>query len=208
VAHAQTYEAIVLMSYDVGEADRFLILLTRERGRIAARAPGVRRLKSRLSGLLPLARLSLDLREHGDSFLITAVHARTVQPHAKSLGDFLTGMQASEILLSLLHDEEPAPAIFDATATFLAMRNRQQEHLLSFTFRMLSLLGVLPLGQEIHLLGALSPEEKQFVEGSARGQWQEHPPALKNLLRLCTKLVQEHAPRQLKSADVAIACAG
>ena len=52
---SQTYEALILQSHDVGEADRFLILFTRERGRLAARARAVRKPKSKMGGsLLPL----------------------------------------------------------------------------------------------------------------------------------------------------------
>jgi recombinational DNA repair protein (RecF pathway) len=58
MSHAQTFEAIVLKTYDVGEADRLCILFTRERGRVMARASGARRLKSRLgASLLPFHHL-------------------------------------------------------------------------------------------------------------------------------------------------------
>ncbi|MBU1911666.1 recombination protein O N-terminal domain-containing protein, partial [Patescibacteria group bacterium] len=46
--HSQTYNSIILKAYDVGEADRFLILFTREKGRMTARARAVRKLKSKL----------------------------------------------------------------------------------------------------------------------------------------------------------------
>ena len=55
MAHSESVEAVVLKTYDVGEADRFCIVLTKERGRIAARARGVRKLTSKMGGsLLPL----------------------------------------------------------------------------------------------------------------------------------------------------------
>ena len=206
MAVSRTYEAIILASYDVGEADRFLILLTRERGRIAARAAGVRRPLSRLSGLLPLTRTSLDLREHGGSFLVTSVHSRSHRRTAECMDDFLTGMQASDLLLSLLHDEEPAPAIFDALSAFLEQRKREPHHVTSFAFRLLFLLGVLSLETSSEPLASLAEEERRFVEESARGQLQKTSPPLKKLLPILRKLLEEHALRPLKSTDVTAAC--
>jgi len=121
--------------------------------------------------------------------------------------DFLTGMQASELLLALLGDEEPSPQIFDATASFLSLKRRQPHHLLAYSFRIFSLLGVLPLGTEGRLLGKLTEEEKLFIEGSARGEWQERHPPLHTLTAICTKLTEEHATRPLRSGQVAAACA-
>ena len=47
-------EAIVLRRVDFGEADRVLVLLTRERGKIPVVAKGVRRMSSRMAGHLEL----------------------------------------------------------------------------------------------------------------------------------------------------------
>ncbi len=62
-------DAIVLRTYDVGEGDRFCILLTRKHGKISARAKGVRKVKSRKGGsLLPLhiARVDIDVSSSGN----------------------------------------------------------------------------------------------------------------------------------------------
>jgi len=53
-------EAVVLRSYKLGEADRIIVLLTAERGKVRAVAKGVRRTKSRFGARLePPSRVSL-----------------------------------------------------------------------------------------------------------------------------------------------------
>src|SRR3954463_3750707 len=47
-------EAIVLRRIDFGEADRVLVLYTRERGKMPAVAKGIRRISSRSAGPLEL----------------------------------------------------------------------------------------------------------------------------------------------------------
>jgi DNA repair protein RecO (recombination protein O) len=56
VPRPRTYrvEAIVLRRVDFGEADRVLVLYTRERGKLAVVAKGVRRISSRMGGHLEL----------------------------------------------------------------------------------------------------------------------------------------------------------
>jgi hypothetical protein len=117
-------------------------------------------------------------------------------------------MQASELLLSLLHDEEPLPQIFDALASFLRRKQRQPHHFLSFAFHTLALLGVLSLEPEGgKILGRLSDGERRFLKESTRGRFPENCPPLHRLTLLCTKIVGEHATRPLKSTYVAAACA-
>ncbi|MEL7643151.1 MAG: DNA repair protein RecO, partial [bacterium] len=59
---SQRVEAVVLRHSDWGEADRLLVLFTREKGKIRAIAKGVRRIRSRKAGHLePFTRSSLQL---------------------------------------------------------------------------------------------------------------------------------------------------
>jgi DNA repair protein RecO (recombination protein O) len=141
MTHTQTYQTIVLQTYDVGEADRFCVLLTRERGRLAARARGVRRVSSRLGGsLLPHRRLRVTLHEGKTGFLVTGTQeAESGQP--PSFDRFLQQQEMSELLLKLLHDEEPLPEIFDLAADFLA---NAAPDVTAFKVRLLQLMGLLP----------------------------------------------------------------
>lgn len=203
---SRTFEAIVLKSYDVGEADRFLVLLTRELGRITARAPGVRRLKSRMGGsMLPFQHLTLTCREQGNQRTVTGTLARTARSHHRPMKAFFLEMQMSELLLSLLHDEDTQPEIFDLTLAFLSLPERANQHILSFSLRLLHLLGVLP---EItnSCFSSLTPTECSFVTRSLRQEWPQCETAPNNLHALCAAFVAAHAQRPLHAAEVSLAC--
>jgi DNA repair protein RecO (recombination protein O) len=52
-------DALILRTYKLGEADRIVVFLTRDRGKKRGVAKGARRLKSRFVGALePLTRVS------------------------------------------------------------------------------------------------------------------------------------------------------
>ena len=57
-------EAVVLRAFPLGEADRIVVLLTKQHGKVRAVAKGVRRLKSRFGGRLePLMRVDVLLAQ-------------------------------------------------------------------------------------------------------------------------------------------------
>ncbi len=203
---SRTFEAIVLKSYDVGEADRFLVLLTRELGRITARAPGARRLKSRIGGsMLPFQHLALTCREQGNQRTVTGALIRTARSHHRPMKAFFLEMQMSELLLSLLHDEDPQPEIFELTLAFLALPERADQHVLSFTLRLLHLMGVLPEITHVSFK-SLTPDERSFVTQSLRQEWPDCEAAPSRLRTLCQAFVEEHTQRALHASEVTLAC--
>ena len=195
-----------MKSYDIGEADRFLILLTREEGRLAARAPGVRRLKSRMGGsLLSLEHLSVEIREHGEGWIVAGAHPLPPRHPRLPFQDFLLATQAMELLLGLLHDEEPLPEIFDLTLEFLRLPAHAPHHVLTFTLRLFSLLGVLPEAHDRYF-DSLPAAERSFVERSLHGEWQKEPCPFPRVSRLCRELAGEHSTRALRAELVTEAC--
>src|SRR5512140_1231536 len=92
-------ETVVLRHADWGEADRILVLYTRESGKIRAVAKGVRKLRSRKAGHLePFTRVTLMLAHGRDMWIVT--QAETVdafQPLREDL--LLTGYAANVIEL-------------------------------------------------------------------------------------------------------------
>lgn len=204
--HARVFDCIVLASYDVGEADRFVVLLTREAGRLAARVPGARRPKSRLAALLPLTHLSIELKETRSGYLVSGISTRDQASDRAHVQNFLVRTQCSELLLALLSDGEPVPEIFDATAALLCRATCTQHDTFAFAFRVLTLLGVLPVITD-DLFAALSQEERSFIHASMRGESAEKPVSSTRLKTLYTQLTQEHATRTLRAAEVAAACA-
>ena len=70
-------EAVVLRRIDFGEADRVLVLFTRERGKLAVVAKGVRRLSSRMAGHLELFTQSeLQLAKGANLDVVTQAETR------------------------------------------------------------------------------------------------------------------------------------
>ncbi len=135
--HSQSFEAIVLQTYDVGEADRFCILFTRERGRIAARASGARRLHSRLGGsLLPFRRVAVELKEGSGGWIVCGVsrwsvdHAMGVACNAptNNIAVFSALEEGIELLLRLVTDEGALPDVFDVTLSFISACQERMEH--------------------------------------------------------------------------------
>ncbi len=143
-----TDEAIVLRTYNVGETDRFCLLLTEKFGRIAARANGVRRLLSRRgSGLLPLHRVSVVCELH--SFGCTIVSASCLDAHARSWENpsaFACAEQGIELLLKLTEEGPPMPRVYRLTSDFLAACSLPHVHCFPplFTLKLLSILGLCP----------------------------------------------------------------
>jgi DNA repair protein RecO len=143
-----TDEAIVLRTYNVGETDRFCIFLTRNMGRIAARAHGVRRVLSRRgTGLLPLHRVAVTCELHSAGYTVKSVEC--LNAHTSSWRDphiFSCAHQGIELLLKLTEEGEPLPELFNLACTFLsASRSPHPPHLVPlFTLKLLHHLGSFP----------------------------------------------------------------
>ncbi|MBI1812451.1 DNA repair protein RecO [Candidatus Peregrinibacteria bacterium] len=204
--HSFPFRAIVLKTYDVGEADRYCILFTRERGRLSARASGARRLQSRLGAmLLPFQQVTVQLKESSAGFIVAGVlpSGETLERFAR-LRAFADAEQGTELLLSLLHEEEPLPEIFDATSTFLHSCGTAPHQVLAFTLRLLSLLGLLPGQKELRNFLDPSPIESRFMEAALRGislSFLENP---KRLDRLCAFLLEDQLKSPLRAGKVVL----
>ncbi len=165
-----TDEAIVLRVHNVGETDRFCLLLTRRHGRMTARASGVRRTISRRGqGLLPLHRVTVLWEERSAGNFITSVQC--IDPHDGAWRDphaFSCAGQGIELLLKLTEDGTPLPDIYELTAEFLrACDGFHSASVTSlFTLKLLKALGYLPasattsraLSSELHSLLDASEE--------------------------------------------------
>ncbi|HAI98173.1 TPA: hypothetical protein DCL30_01350 [Candidatus Peribacteria bacterium] len=206
MARTCSVEALVLHAYDVGEADRFLLLFTRERGRLAARARGVRRLGSRMGGhLLAHQHLSLTLAESSAGWTVTSAQ-RLNHSAALPIEQFAMAEEGCELLLALLHDEEALPAIFDLTLHFLqSCREGQGDPVLAFSLELLRLLGLLPAVTEKEFPGHLAPQAIRTIEEALRssGSLASLPPALlRSLSILCRERIEEHANRTSRCLSV------
>tara|TARA_Y100000310_G_scaffold320795_1_gene377597 strand:- start:159 stop:773 length:615 start_codon:yes stop_codon:yes gene_type:complete len=192
-------EAIILRAHDVGEADRFCILFTKERGKIAARARAVRKPGSKMGGsLLPLSHLKLMVREGSTGYMISDVQDAKVW--TGDITEFLKLQQGIEILLSCLHDEEPLPEIFAITEKFLETRN-----VLAFTLTLLHHMGLLPNPDEDFFRGCTN-NQKTYMKHVIREKWNELP-VLSNeekdmFSKICASLISEVSSRELKTGSI------
>lgn len=187
----------MLKAYDVGEADRFLILLTRERGRLTARARAVRKMKSRLGGsLLPFQHITVGLTKGSAGMIVTSAQCKS-ETEMSSTSAFLFTEQGIEILLSLLHEEEPLPEIFDLTLEFLKKCHTEtSDPVLPFIIKLLTLMGLSP--------DAETEEEKICIQKCLQGKWSiPTESAKRNLKRLCTKIITDQTSKEFKVANIA-----
>lgn len=165
------HQAIVLKSYDVGDADRFCILFTADRGKVAARVPGARKVKSRLGGLLLSLRvLDLELTESGSGFLVTAATPLPPFIADRDLRAVTLAQEGLELLLALLPDQAPLPELFTLSLDFLRLvSGGGQSLLVAYTLRTLAFLGLLPESSNVEFFGGLSAEETAFIRACLRG---------------------------------------
>lgn len=197
--HAFSDHAIVLRVHDVGEADRFCVLLTREHGRMAARARAVRKPKSRMGGsLLPYVMVQVELVEGSAGFLIRgATHAHALP---SGMEGFVRAARAAEMLLLLLHDGEPVPEIFHLTEAFLKDPAATAE---GFTLRLLHALGLLPESGHT-LLGELPPSDSVLFDSCVQEGRMDvtfSPAGTRSLQRLTDALIEHQSSRRPRAGD-------
>ncbi len=202
----QTLDTVVLRAMDVGEADRFCVLFTRERGRVAARARAVRKTTSRMGGcLLPMQRAIVEVSEHGSGLLITGASQADHQPIKRAtFAAFLEHARGIDLLLALTEDDEPLPSVFDLLCEFLGCIPDDMPGLLSaFQARLLHLLGLLPAFSGDPRVHSLSFPVQAFLHAAisplpfeALAELVPHHPELPVFL---DALIDEYAVRPMKS---------
>lgn len=201
-----TLEALVLTTHNVGEADRFCIFFTREKGRIAARARGVRKPGSRMGGhLLPLRHLTLELREGSAGYMIVGAERRSGE-HLTGVMPILRAEQGMELLLTTIHDAEPMPGLFDVTLQFLhACGTADESPVLPFTMNLLKHSGMLPDPSNA-FFGRCTAKQKEYLRRCTQEDWSLLP-SLTGRERavfssLCATLLTEINTGTLKAGGV------
>ena len=164
----RAYEALILLARDVGEADRFCVFFTREAGKQAARARGVRKLGSRIGGiLLPLRHVRLEARESAAGWQITSA-SDCGAPDAFSFLSFSRFSEGLELLLRLTEDDEALTGVFDLLLAFRDACVRElPDPVLPFEYKLLHLLGFLPVTTEDTRFRTLSSLGRAFVHSCA-----------------------------------------
>jgi DNA repair protein RecO (recombination protein O) len=112
--HLYRDEAVVLRTYKLGEADRIVVLLTAEHGKVRAVAKGVRKTTSKFGARLePLSHVRLLLYRGRDLDIVS--QADSVEPLApllSSLDRASQGMAVLEAADQLALEREPNPQLY------------------------------------------------------------------------------------------------
>lgn len=208
--HSQSFDAIVLKTYDVGEADRFCVLFTREKGRITARASGARRSKSKLgAALLSFRHLTIEAREGSGGYFIASVSDTGERP-AQDMAQFLMLEEGIELLLRLVSHEGALPDIFDATLNFIAASHNGVAHAdIAYGFALLHHLGLLPEQKDLGEFSTLGAVEYEYVRAARAGSFivPDASCSLDRLRALRTILMGDHLQGALKTPAVLAAMA-
>ncbi|MFZ1701122.1 MAG: DNA repair protein RecO [Pyrinomonadaceae bacterium] len=109
-------ESLVLKSYNLGDADKIVVLMTHEHGIVRGVAKGAKRLKSRFgSGLEPFSFITAEYFQKDSQELVSIQRMDIVQSNftAASVPDFLQKFSyLSDILIALLPPHDPNPTLY------------------------------------------------------------------------------------------------
>jgi len=119
-------EGVILRHSDFGEADRLLIIFTRELGKVRVIAKGVRKARSRKAGHVePFTRSNLQLARGRELFILT--QAEAIDVYAALRADLVLLSYASyiiELIDRLANDEEENRSLYNLLVRTLTRLNR------------------------------------------------------------------------------------
>lgn len=168
-----TTEALILRTYKLGEADRIVVFLTRDRGKKRGVANGARRPRSRFAGALePLTRVGIGYYEREQRDLVRVSYAETqCSPLLASRPDALTHVgYFAELIDEWAQEGDPSERLFRlGTATLDALAAGVPTSALAryFEYWLLRLQGVYPSHLACHRCGTA------FDRADDAGAWIE-----------------------------------
>jgi DNA repair protein RecO (recombination protein O) len=134
---SRTYraEAIVLRTWDLGEADRILVLFTRHFGKVRVVAKGIRRTTSRMAGHAePLTHATYQLARGRELDVLTGAEARAIYPSLREdLDRIAAGWYCAELTDRFTVDRAPSAPLFELLET--ALRHLDTGHAPSLVCR-------------------------------------------------------------------------
>jgi len=206
-----TTEAIILRTYKLGEADRIVVFLTRDRGKRRGVAQGARRMRSRFGGALePFTRVEVTYFEKESRELVSLNYAEPISSPLWSVrGDALGHLGYFAELIDECALEGDADerlyrlgrSVIDALAAGAPVEALARY----FEYWLLRLQGVYPT--QLDAL-SLSDDALAFLQASARigpdrlGRLAPSPGALRELEAVHRTLIAAHLEKDLKSARV------
>jgi DNA repair protein RecO (recombination protein O) len=152
--HSYSSEGVVLGRKNYGEADRILSVYSKDHGRIALIAKGIRRPKSRKRGHLEvfsLVRFQATVG-HGIDLMTEADIADDFKEIRKSLAKVSLAYYFMEVVGKITHESEKNEELFDlilGSLNKLKSETKLKEMRLDFVLKLLIIMGYWPHGQKL-----------------------------------------------------------
>lgn len=171
MARYQKYTGLILKKFPMNEADELLTVYTKEKGKMRMLARGVRKIQSRLAGVLQsLNEIEFEIylrsaRQLSPLPTLISVRANTVNDYLReNLKKFAYALVGIETLYRITPDEEPNQEIYQALLDFL--RDLGERHEENSSVRMFQLKLLYSSGYEFpgKLEGKLSPQAEQEID--------------------------------------------
>lgn len=155
--------ALVLFSRPMGEADRLLTLFTLEKGKLTAKAPGARKVKSKLAAVVELFTCN-SLQLFWGRSMATVTQGRVEASFSgirEDIKSYALGMYFGELVEKLVEEGEAEPELFALLfqSFDLLHHGRVDNELLQcyFQLKLLSLLGYSPHFKNCLYCGGTAP---------------------------------------------------
>jgi DNA repair protein RecO (recombination protein O) len=201
-------QGIVLRRTDFGEADRIVVLLTPDHGKISLVAKGVRRLKSKLAGGIELFSISSISYIKGRGELGTLVSSRLEQNFASIIKDIERVQLGYEIikLVNNTIEDDAEPTFFELLSQALATLNDDSIDptliRIWFSAQMLRHTGHAPNTQSTRDDKPLNPDKKYKFDAEAM-TFEEHDAGEygKNEIKFIRLLFSDVNPKVLAAVE-------
>jgi recombinational DNA repair protein (RecF pathway) len=203
MAHSTHARAIILKTYNVGEADRFCIVFTEEFGKIAVRARAVRKMNSKLgASMLGGHFVALQIHESTTGFI--AQEAQTLYTPALSSNATFTLLQpVLEICLTLLPEHAPVVDVFGYLEKLWSETEITNTKVIGCLLQVIDALGYLPSIHHASIQERCSADELQMLHACIAGNWhtieQMEPVFAKRLAQWIQNIVTREADKPLVS---------
>ena len=143
--HYTKLTGIIINRRSIGDADRFLTILTAEAGKLSLYAHGIRSLKSKRGASLDLfSEIKFEIRESAGRTSLVSVELIDSHAEAKQgLKDMSRLFQLGELVDALVPEADPQVEVYELLQTALAHLTRfdTPEYVFRFKRRLLQLLG-------------------------------------------------------------------
>jgi DNA repair protein RecO (recombination protein O) len=153
---------IVLRTYKLGEADRIIVFMTKDRGKVRAVAKGVRKTRSKFgSRLEPMSHVAVQLYEGRELDIVTqAESVDHFRPIRDDLDRITRGSTMLEAVDQMALDREPNPRLYQMLLGALRTLAGHNGPLVvpAFFWKLLALEGLQPMLNECVGCGAQPPD--------------------------------------------------